>query len=268
MEDKDYEKIRSIIHEEMNASPSKSESALKEQYQQLYKERDVQMSKFWDNSKYIWGFLVVIFGAYGATLFKYFEGFKNCVCSSGKELLTNNLTILLCGLCIIGALVSYLWVLLARGTKAWYEAFEIAIWELDDCSIISDADFFKDEKNIMGQYKRSEKFYCIKTEKEANNTSNNNDNKSPNSLKKWFKCRNLVGLNSAPFSQSKVNILLGWLTSIIWMLLLFWQLYLYNKFSWWLSIELIPVVSSFLLAYLAKSSQLKYATNNNPNNKK
>jgi hypothetical protein len=93
-------------------------------YQRACELRDFEIDKFWMRSKYFWGFVSVILGAYAAIVQSdYVKKIQN-----GEM---PNLHFDFC-LLIMGFLCSIVWLLVLWGSKAWYEHWELMICFLED----------------------------------------------------------------------------------------------------------------------------------------
>lgn len=97
------------------------EKKMRELYDQYKASRDSELDKFWKNSMYVWTFLGLCFTAYGVLIIKYID-------SNNDNL---KLQIAISAICNFGFALSVVWKCMAQGLKAWYEVFEIAIWDIE-----------------------------------------------------------------------------------------------------------------------------------------
>ena len=138
-----------------------------------------------------------------------------------------------CGVTFLGAIFSIIWIMMAKGSKAWYEIYEEKIYDI--------------ERN---RFKWEEEF-CL-------------SGGTPKSFS-----RSLWTRGAGPFSVSKINILLGQILLITWMTtliihsrLLYQSLhhkYEFTSFKDFVSISLAPSILcllSCLLEILVGSSAI------------
>lgn len=97
---------------------------LKELYKRYNDERDYHLKRFWENSIFIWTFLMVCFTAYGLLMNKFLDKNLHDDVSSIFPFLNSFI-------CVIGFILSFFWYKMAKASKAWYEVFENAIWEME-----------------------------------------------------------------------------------------------------------------------------------------
>lgn len=89
-------------------------------YETLWRCRDFELSSFWQRAVLIGSFMVVAYAGYGAL----------CLCAletsfpKGRWALFHLLAI---GIACFGWIASALWILMAKGSKGWYERNEAAL---------------------------------------------------------------------------------------------------------------------------------------------
>lgn len=90
-----------------------------EQYKRLWACRDFELSHFWQRSIFLTAFLVLIFTSYGAMWLNILT----------RTNILNYITFHRISIFIsmLGIIFSVLWILMAKGSKYWYEAYEEAI---------------------------------------------------------------------------------------------------------------------------------------------
>ena len=92
-------------------------------YNDLYKEvwegRNFEISHLWQRSVFLATFMLAIMAGYGALLLQLLK-VKPC-CTPTKYHLVAVF------LCYLGYIFSLLWVMMAKGSKFWYERYELAI---------------------------------------------------------------------------------------------------------------------------------------------
>lgn len=106
------------------------EEKMKLLYERYNKCRDLELDRFWKNSVFVWVFLALCFGAFGKVLMDYLE----YDCKEHNIDNKDNYAIILAVVSCFGFLISKIWTWMARGLKAWYEVYEIAIWDIESKS--------------------------------------------------------------------------------------------------------------------------------------
>lgn len=88
----------------------------------LWRCRDFELKHLWQRSVFLSAFLILCFTAYGVLIVRMFDTIgmdKDAI--NNPELrffMQNNVALVLC---IIGAVFSAMWIMMAKGSKAWYE---------------------------------------------------------------------------------------------------------------------------------------------------
>lgn len=150
----------------------------------LYTCRDLEISNLWQRSVFLAVFLLLIFTGYGTLLTKSLEKFE---CLGSYNINSFGLyNLVLLSISSIGCIFSLLWIFMAKGSKAWYEIYGEAISDYERCFPTEVSEIFGMGKN----YHPSDK-------------SNNN----------------IFSTSGGAYSVSKVNILIGIVSFIIWILL-------------------------------------------------
>ena len=146
-----------LCGQEMNdtakAAKVKKEN-LKCLYNKYYEGKDYHLKRFWENSIFVWTFLMVCFTAYGMLMNKFLD----------KELHENVkdlFPLFSIGICIIGCILSILWHQMAKASKAWYEVYESAIWGMESLN----NEFEYDNKYLIHN------FWATKDRKKGNSPS-------------------------------------------------------------------------------------------------
>ncbi|MBP5368964.1 MAG: class I SAM-dependent methyltransferase [Bacteroidales bacterium] len=145
----------------------------------FYRCRDFELSSFWQKSIFLFGFLSLCFAGYGALLLKTADNNVN----------SNYLYECMLGICVLGIVLSYIWIAMCKGSKAWYEVYEKTIYQLETEIFSSEKDL---EKYVEG--------LCTKQFRDKMDMKlfNNYD--------------------GGQYSPSKINILIGDILLIIWIL--------------------------------------------------
>lgn len=146
----------------------------KELRETFYKLRDFEISNLWQRSIFLSALLVLFFPAYGVLVSKILDGTDNTI-------IYNEIC---CALALCAIAFSIIWIMMAKGSKAWYEVYEIKI-----CEIEKEEDLEIEEEYSMGGMGK-------KTWKGADT--------------------NLMTNKAGQYSVSKLNILIGRFLMIIW----------------------------------------------------
>ena len=191
---------------------------LKELRKEFYKIRKFEIQNLWQRSIFLATFIVLLFTGYGAFLEKLmsYDGLQSII---GH--------IICCLLALIGSIFSMLWIMMAKGSKAWFEIYERRIGNIEKEKIL----------NIPEDYRMQE----------------GSPEKLNNSL--WSR-------DPGAYSVSKINILIGQVLWLIWILifalhaisLLALAYFMYQETSLCVPISItIASVSLFLIMYLTVS---------------
>lgn len=90
-------------------------------YKCLWMCRDFELTHLWQRSVFLGGFLLACFASYGglvvAVLGRGNLGLDGRWIANGAAF----------GICFVGTVLSLLWIMMAKGSKAWYELYENAI---------------------------------------------------------------------------------------------------------------------------------------------
>lgn len=89
-------------------------------YKGLWKCRDFELSHCWQRSVFLTAFLLACYAGYGALIMQ-------CVTAEKMHLPFVIINIIAFCFCVVGVLLSLLWIMMAKGSKAWYEKYESAI---------------------------------------------------------------------------------------------------------------------------------------------
>ncbi|MEG1616776.1 MAG: hypothetical protein RR202_05915 [Bacteroidales bacterium] len=180
----------------------------KEYHKNLWKCRDFEIQHLWQRSVFLTAFMLLTFSGYGALLIKIVEistavygadiisvtepVYKNVTLESvGNNLdYLYLLNVIAQFICIIGMIFSILWIMMGKGSKAWYEVYENAIGAFEK----SDYTTFK---KIGGfQYHQLTDFISLDIDD------------------------NIFSTSGGKYSPSKINIMIGVITLVIWALLI------------------------------------------------
>ena len=97
----------------------------KDIYDSLWRCRDFELSHLWQRSVFLTAFILMVYTGYGAVMLNVLNN-DSLSSDRSKILLFVGFVILL-----LGILLSQLWILMAKGSKAWYEMYEQAIYKIE-----------------------------------------------------------------------------------------------------------------------------------------
>lgn len=149
-----------------------------EHLKRLRECRDLEIKNLWQRSIFLATFLVLCYTAYGKLI-------KDILCSDCT--IKENfpcLNLVLIFISLVGILMSILWICMAKGSKAWQEVYE----------------------DVIAKY---EKEYLSDDIQESYRS-----NKLTGDLNKRDRC--LLSVNGGPYSPSKINIVIGQISFVIW----------------------------------------------------
>ena len=145
----------------------------KELRETFYRLRNFEISNLWQRSIFLSALLVLFFPAYGVLVSKLIE-------STDKYTIYHEIC---CALALCAIIFSIIWIMMAKGSKAWFEVYEKKICEIEN----------EEDLGIMGEY------------------SMYNMEKAP-----WSLDSNLLSGKAGRYSVSKLNILIGQFLFILW----------------------------------------------------
>ena len=96
----------------------------KDAYERAWECRDFEISHLWERSVFLGAFLLGIAGAYGAIIMSMYF--------SAEVKVTYQQHFIACGVCWLGLAFSILWVMMAKGSKYWFEKYEAGIDSYED----------------------------------------------------------------------------------------------------------------------------------------
>lgn len=141
----------------------------------FYRLRDFEISNLWQRSIFLSALLVLFFPAYGVLVSKLLE-------STSRHIIYHEIC---CALALCAIIFSIIWIMMAKGSKAWFEVYERKICKIED----------EEDLGIMGEY------------------SMQNMGKVP-----WSLDSRLLSGKAGCYSVSKLNILIGQFLFILWII--------------------------------------------------
>ena len=140
-----------------NVTPQREDKiTLMDIYRTLWSCRDFELSHLWQRSVFLTAFLLLVYTGYGILIFN--------LLTVSKDVPETTLLVLSClGLFIllIGIVLSQLWIMMAKGSKAWYEVYEKAIMEIEGNSRYATetvTDFMSDDEVRHGYVPNPDNF--------------------------------------------------------------------------------------------------------------
>ena len=97
---------------------------LRDVYEELWRCRDFELSHVWHRSVFLGAFLIGCYASYGGLVVAALTASNRSV---ALKLAVNTLAIVIA---VGGVFLSVLWIMMAKGSKAWYEKYENEIWAL------------------------------------------------------------------------------------------------------------------------------------------
>lgn len=114
---------------------------LKDLYNKYYEGKEYHLKRFWENSIFVWTFLMVCFTAYGLLMNKFLDKDIHCEVKPYFPIISSFI-------CTIGIILSILWYKMTKASKAWFEVYENVIWELESLN----NEFGYDSKYLIHNY--------------------------------------------------------------------------------------------------------------------
>lgn len=157
----------------------------------LWRCRDFELSHLWQRSIFLTTILLLCFTGYGIVTMKLFDNIEYTVGPSAYTL--NNIALVLC---LVNIMFSCLWIMMAKGSKAWYERYEHAIdaFECDERYVDTIVNETGINKSGIGGFQ-----YQNLIEYEAHDLDDR-----------------IKSCNAGAYSPSKINIAIGQISFVIW----------------------------------------------------
>lgn len=164
----------------------------------LWRCRDFELSHFWQRSILLLTMITLFATAYANIVLELCkEVSKYCnECVNDIVYVYNNIAAILC---VINILFSVLWIMMAKGSKAWYERYEAAIEAIEN-----DDNFINKELKLDTEFKsRCKKIGGFRY-------FNLRDYKTPVIV------NNIFSTAAGRYSPSRINILIGQIAMLLW----------------------------------------------------
>lgn len=160
----------------------------KDIYSSLWRCRDFELSHLWQRSIFLTTFLVMSFTGYGSILLRICE----YITDDNKRIPFCILNIAGLFIALLGVVLSALWIMMGKGSKAWYEKYEKALYNIEREAKYSENIVINDMDNEMLMH---------------------GSLPSPNPLD-----TRLFSTDAGRFSVSRINIAIGQVSIVVWCL--------------------------------------------------
>ena len=167
------------MSEERNSNDVEDKISIKEIHETFWRCRDFELSHLWQRSIFLSAFLILCFTGYGSLLITMLE----------KASLFAYANLLAFSIGVIGIIFSCLWIMMGKGSKAWYERYENAI-----CAFERKSQYMTPKASHIGGF----------------HYQNIQGYELPQIQKSFFKG------NGGAYSPSKINIAIGQITLWLW----------------------------------------------------
>lgn len=97
-------------------------------YESLWRGRDFELSHLWQRSIFLTAFIVLAYTGYGFVVMQICEKIFQDNLDSLGFIYLNILGLIIA---LAGVVLSVLWIMMGKGSKAWYERYEAAIYKVD-----------------------------------------------------------------------------------------------------------------------------------------
>ena len=164
---------------------------LAEIYRDFWKCRNFELEHYWQRTIFLTTFLAGCYAGYGSFVISCITPSNEAKCGF---VVANGIAL---GISLIGLILSLLWIMMAKGSKTWYERYESAITAFVD-KFGNDSKVFEDDAGKIAGF-----------------TAVHMDtfDEEPISDWLWKPC-------GGTYSVSKINIALGHISVVVWTLLL------------------------------------------------
>lgn len=151
--------------------------SLKRLRKDLYKIRKFEIQNLWQRSIFLVAFIVILITGYGHLIEKLMSEYDKWLTHSEFQILV--IQTVCCILTFWGSIFSIIWIMMAKGSKAWYEIYERKICEIEE------------DLQVREEYRM-------------------------NPGAPWTLDNSLCSCKAGAYSVSKINILLGQILLIFW----------------------------------------------------
>lgn len=180
----------------------------------LWMCRDFEINHLWQRSIFLAAFMTLLFTGYGVLFSKFCDYFAASIQSPTFLLI---ITVASMVLSLLGIIFAVFWIMMAKGSKAWYEIYEKAICEIEGATDEAKTK----EGNDIDRY-TNEKVNQLRKE-----------NLLHGLLLKRAECDdNIFSTNAGSYSVSRVNIAIGHVSLVFWTILYIVHIVIYVCITW------------------------------------
>lgn len=165
-------------------------------YKTLWKCRDFEIDHVWQRAVFLSAFLLACYAGYGGLIMGLATAEKVSIPFPVANLIAF-------GVACIGLILSLVWIMMAKGSKAWYEHYENAIR------------YFEEKRRMAFSHKKKPRGVLY--------INRNSGFKIP-STSSW-----LWNTKGGAYSVAKINIVIGHISTVIWGLLIMLHLYVLRE---------------------------------------
>lgn len=169
--------------------------SLSDIYKGLWKCRDFELSHYWQRAIFLTAFLMACYAGYGAFI-------MSCLTASSLKVGFEMGNCIALAMTLVGLFLSLLWLMMAKGSKTWYERYEAAITAF--------VEKYGDDKNVFERDAGKYAGFC--------SVNMETFKAEPISDWLWKPC-------GGTYSVSRMNIALGHISVLIWTILMGVHLY-------------------------------------------
>ena len=105
-----------------STSENQNQVSLKELREEFYKIRKFEIQNLWQRSIFLAAFIAILLTGYGHLIDKLLPESEKWLTDSHSQSL--NIHIMCSLLSFLGSIFAVIWVMMAKGSKAWYEIHE------------------------------------------------------------------------------------------------------------------------------------------------
>ena len=173
-------------------------------YAGLWKCRDFEIDHVWQRAVFLSAFLLACYAGYGGMIL-------GLVTADHIRVSMRVMNLLGFGIAVIGLLLSLVWIMMAKGSKAWYEHYEAAIGAFEKNHY--DAFEFKHGARVQSADATIKGFIKPATSS-------------------W-----LWNTQGGAFSVAKINIVIGHISTLVWLVIAVVHIAFALRFKTWAEFE-------------------------------
>jgi len=211
-----------VYHTTMTEKESQDVITLRDVHKILWVCRDFELNHLWQRSIFLATFLTLWFTGYGVT----FSFIIDYISSPDNHLIFVVLSIAALFISLLGVVFSMFWIMMSKGSKAWYEIYESAICQIEGVNECSDENSKScDCKKEACNTKDSSDFCGRYTNDNANKLRVEHLLHGQLAEKHGPLSNSLFSSKGGGYSVSRVNIAIGQVSLIVWLVLYYAHVY-------------------------------------------